>query len=121
MNLKLKTDPKLPHHYIIGVCVHPATAGKDAGKMYLKYRPIHFTNKDVEKMQHAAMLSVDKLFKTSNAEAIAAVGCEKLSHGLSSMKMAAAANLCTIHHFSTEFETDEESFETIVNLANNLN
>jgi hypothetical protein len=121
MNLKLKTDSKLPHHYIIGVCVHPATAGKQAGKIYLKYRPIHFTNKDVESMQHAAMLAEDKLFKTTNSEAIAAVGCERLSNELSSMKMAASANQCTLHHFSTEFETDEESFETIVKLANNLN
>jgi hypothetical protein len=121
MNLKLKTDSKLPHHYIIGVCVYPATAGKQAGKIYLKYRPIHFTNKDVESMQHAAMLAEDKLFKTTNSEAIAAVGCERLSNELSSMKMAASANQCTLHHFSTEFETDEESFETIVKLANNLN
>ena len=120
MNLKINTDPKLPHHYIIGVCVHPATAGKNAGKMYLKYRPIHFTNEDVEKMHHAAMLSIDKLFKTTNSEAIAAVGCEQLSNELSSMKMASAANQCTMHHFSTEFETDVESFEIIVKLANTL-
>lgn len=121
MNLTLKTDPKLFHHYIIGVAVHPATAGKEAGIMYLKYRPIHFTNEEVESMQHAAMLSVDKLFKTTNAEALAAGNCEKLANELSSVKMASMANQCTLHHFSSEFQMDEENFETIVNLANNLN
>ena len=119
MNLKIKTDPKLSHHYIIAVEVHPATTGKLAGQMFLKYRPIHFTNDEVEKMQYASMLSVDKLFKTSNSEAIEAVGCQELSSSLAAMKIAAAANQCTIHHFSSEFEIDEESLSTIVKAANN--
>lgn len=118
MNLKIKTDPKLFYHCIIAVEVHPATAGKLSGKMFLKYRPIRFTNVEVDKMQHAAMLSVDKLFKTSNSEAIATVGCQELSSALSAIKMAAAANQCSLHHFSSAFEIDEESLSTLVESAN---
>jgi len=118
MELKIKTDPKLFHHYIIAVAVHPATAGKMAGKMFLKYRPIHFTNDEVEKLQYAAMLSIDKLFKTTNSEAIESVDCQDLVYSLSAMKMGAAANQCTLHHFSSEFEMDDEDLGTIVNAAN---
>jgi len=121
MNLKLKTDPKLFHHYIIAVAVHQATAGKDAGKMYLKYKPIYFTNDEVKKMQYASVLFKDKLFKTTNSEAISAAGCEQLTSEISAIKMAVMANQCTLHHFSAEFEIDEDSFETIVNLANKHN
>jgi len=119
MNLEIKTDPKQPHHYIIAVAVHPATAGvKMAGKMFLKYRPIHFTNDDVENMQHAAIISKDKLFETTNSEALQMVGMTELASTISAMKMGAAANLCSLHHFSSEFEMDEESLATIVEAAN---
>ena len=69
-------------------------------------------------MQNAAMLANDKLFKTSNSEAIESVGCERLACELSSIKLSAVANQCTLHHFSTEFETDGDSFKIITNLAN---
>ena len=119
MNLQIKSDPKKPHHYIIAVAVHPATAGmKLAGKMFLKYRPIHFTNDDIESLQHAAIISKDKLFTTTNSEAFAMVGMTQFASEYSSFKMAAAANLCSLHHFSLEFEVDEEDFATIVNAAN---
>jgi len=118
MNLEIKTDPRLFHHYIIAVGIHPMIDRKEAGKMFLKYRPIHFTNDEVEKMQHAAMLSVDKLFKTTNEEAIKTVGCEELSSSLAAIKLGAAANQCTLHHFSCEFEMSEEDFEVIIKAAN---
>jgi len=121
MNLKLKTDPKLFYHSIIAIAVHPATSGKFAGKMFLKYRPINFTNEDIEKAQMAAILSVDKLFKTTSAEAVKVADCEELAVELSSFKMAAAANQCTLHHFSSEFEMDEDSLKSIVNAANTSN
>lgn len=117
MKLKLKTDPKLSHHNIIGVAIHPATAGKDAGKMFLKYN-IHFTNKDVVNVMNASILAEDKLFKTTNSEAIKAYGCERVAGEITALKMSARANQCTLHHFSTEYETDEEHFVTIVKLAN---
>jgi len=118
MNLKLKTDPKLFHHYIIAVGIHPMTAKKHSGEMFLKYRPIYFTNDDIENMQHAAMLSIDKLFKTTNQEAIRSVGCEQLSSSLAALKLGAIANQCTLHHFSAEFEITEEDFEVLIKAAN---
>ncbi len=118
MNIQIKTDPKLFHHYIIAVGVHPMTARKLAGQMFLKYRPIHFTNEDVKSMEHAYMLTKDKLFKTSNSEAFQAVGCEELSSSISGVKLAAHANHCTLHHFSSEHEMDEDDFVNIVKAAN---
>jgi len=118
MNLELKTDPNLFHHYIIAVGIHPMTDKTNAGKMFLKYGPVHFTNDDVESMQHAAMLSIDKLFKTTNQEAIRSVGCEQLSYSLAAMKMSAIVNQCTLHHFSAKFEMSEEDFEVLIKAAN---
>jgi len=118
MDLAIKTDPKLFHHYIIAVGMHPMTSKKHAGEMFLKYRPIHFTNNDVEGMQHAAMLSKDKLFKTSSLEAVKTVGLEELSASLSALKLGASANQCTLHHFSSEFEMSEEDFEVLIKAAN---
>ena len=117
MKFDIKTEPNFPHHYIIAVAIHPATSSK-AGTMYMKYRPVYFTNEDVEHIQHAAMLTVDKLFKTTDSEAFKCVGKVQLASQLSSLKLAASVNQCTLHHFSTEYETDEESFDNIVNLAN---
>jgi hypothetical protein len=118
MNFEIKTDPNIPHHYIIGVATYPATAGDNAGKLYLKYRPIHFTNKDVEDLQYASVLSKDKLFKTSDSQAISMVGKEQLASSLWAIKISADINQSTLHHFSCEFEVDEEWFENIVKSAN---
>lgn len=118
MKFEIKTDPALPHHYIIGVSVKPATSGNNAGKLYLKYGPLYFTNNDVEEVQHAVLLSNDKLFKTSHSEALAIVEKKSLVSFIWAMKVASGFNQCTLHHFSCEFETDTESFETIVKVAN---
>lgn len=118
MHIEIKTDPKLFHHYIIAVGIHPATAGEQAGKMFLKYTPIYFTNDDVESMQHAYMLTKDKLFKTTNAEAVKGVGCEELSSAIAGIKMGAFANQCTLHHFSSEVELKEDDLDNIVKAAN---
>ena len=118
MKLKLKTDPKLPYHNIIGVAVHPATAGKKAGKLFLKYN-VPFTNDDVLNIMHAAILSEDKLFKTTNSEAVKAYDCERVAGEMSAMQLSAKANECSLHHFSSEFEVQEEDLRIIVKLANN--
>jgi hypothetical protein len=119
MTIDLKVDKDRPHHYIIGVAIHPATSN-NAGKMYLKYRPVYFHNDDVEKVQHAIMLSRDKLFKTTGVEAVKATDCEKLVGTLSSLKLAAAANMCTLHHFSSEHKMDITDFEILINGAERL-
>ena len=115
--MKLKVDPKLPYHYIIGVGVKPSHDFKP-GELFLKYGPVRFTNKDVGKVQDAKILSEDKLFKTSRADAIKIHGCTDLIYSISTMKISASVNQCTLHHFSSEFPIDDEEFETIVNVAN---
>jgi hypothetical protein len=118
VDLKLKVDSNLFHHYIIAVAVYPADVREKAGELYLKYRPIHFTNNDIEKVQNAAMLVNDKLFKTSNSEAVKITSCEEIVREISGLKLAAAVNQCTIHHFSSSFEIEEENFVTIIKSAN---
>jgi len=100
---KLKVDPKLFHHYIIGVAIH-SMRSSHAGEMFLKYGPIYFTNDDVERVQDAALLSVDKVFKTSLKEAASIHDCNDLIMSLTALKLSASANDSSLHHFSCEFE-----------------
>jgi len=115
--MELKVDPKLPYHYLIGVAV-TAASDFEPGKLYLKYGPVRFTNKDVGNVQDAKLLSEDRLFKTSSADAIKIHGCSDLVYSIASMKISAAVNQCTLHHFSSEHPIDDEEFEMIVNVAN---
>jgi len=115
---ELKYDKSRPHHYIIAVGVHSLHSKRNAGKFFLKYRPVYFTNKDIEKVQHALMLSNDKLFKTSKQEAIQSCECDDLVYTLTCVRLGANMNNCTLHHFSSEQPMAEEDFDTIVDLAN---
>lgn len=116
---KLKTDPKLPHHYIIGVGMRDLIS-KNPGELYLKYGPVYFTNKEVESLRDAIMLSGDKLFPTTNKEALDITETSNLVHTLSSMKIAASANMVTLHHFasSLKLEEDRGHFEMLVKISN---
>ena len=115
--MQLKVDPKLPHHYIIGVEARTAL-DKKPGELYLKYGPIYFTNKDVVKVQDAKILSEDKLFRTTPGDAIRINKCGDIVHNLWSLRIAAQANQCTVHHFSSEYTLNDEVFETLVNVSN---
>ena len=115
--MDLKVDPRLPHHYIIGVAARTAK-DKNPGELYLKYGPIYFTNEDVVKVLDAKLLSEDKLFKTTRVDAIDINECGDLIYSLSSLRIAANANDCTVHHFSSEFEMDDDVFTTLVKVAN---
>lgn len=115
--VKLKTDPKLPHHYIIGVAMR-TLQDKNPGEVYLKYGPVYFTNEDVKQVGDAMMLSKDKLFPTTNKEALEITETRSLVHTLSSMKMSAKVNMVTLHHFASEFELEEGYFEGLVKLSN---
>lgn len=116
---KIKADPKLCHHYIIGVAMRSMNAGpKQRGKMFLKYGPIYFHHKDIENVQNAALMSIDKVFKTSPKEASEMYDCSSLVIGITGMKMAAAANQATLHHFSSEYEIDDDWFDGFVKNAN---
>lgn len=116
--IPLKIDSKLPHHYLIGVAMHSLRSGKDAGKMYLKYGPVHFTNKDVNKVLSAIMLSEDRLFKTSEKQALKIHGCSILVATIGAMRFAIRANEGSFHHFSSEYEIEDEWFASLVDLAN---
>lgn len=118
---KLKADPKLAHHYIIGVAVHPMKASPEMrGKMFLKYGPVYFHHNDIKNLQDAALMSVDKVFKTTSKEACEMYDCRQIVVALSGLKMAAAANEATLHHFSSEFEIPEDWWEGFVKNCNRI-
>lgn len=114
---EIKTDPNSPHHYLISVGVHTVQSATP-GKMFMKHGPLYFSNDDVVKMQGASIMSKDKLFKTSSKQALKNFGCTELAISISGMSLAAAANQCTIHHFSSPIKLDEKWFENLVDLAN---
>ena len=116
---EIKTDPKLPHHYLISVGL-TTMHDKEPGKMYLKHGPLYFTNDDVLKVQGAAIMSQDKLFKTSPKQAVENFGCGKLAVAIRGMQLAAAANQCSMHHFSSPYKLDDEWFVRLVDGANKM-
>lgn len=124
---ELKVDERLPHHYIIGVAVKPATSGQDAGKLFLKYGPVYFTNEDVEKVSDSLTLMNDKIYtdiyKMSGSQIHELTGCSQIIMSLIGLKLAAQANQATLHHFSCEHELTgaEKFFEGYVERANKYN
>jgi hypothetical protein len=112
----LKVDPKLPHHYIIGICMKPIT-DKNAGKIFLKYGPLHFTNADLVECYDAIKLSEDKAFKTSKSDALGIFDPKGIMDSISAMQEAARANMGTVHHFSTEYPIDDEWFVSFIETA----
>lgn len=115
--LELKIDDALPYHFLIGVAVHTMRS-KDRGKMFLKYGPLRFTNDDIRKIQDAALLSQDKLFPTSKSDAIKITGVEEFVSTFSAMQLSASVNQCSLHHFSSKYDIEDEWFETLVEAAN---
>lgn len=116
-DIKIKTLDERPHHYIIGVATYPATS-KNAGKRFLKYGPIYFTNHDVLKLRDVQLRLRDQVFKQSEREAMASEGVTDLVMSMTSMKLAANANCCTLHHFSSTDEISDDWFEVLVDAAN---
>jgi hypothetical protein len=118
---EMKADPKLPHHYIIGVSMYDMRSSpKRRGKMFLKYGPVYFHHKDIENVQDAAMMSVDKVFKTTPKEASDMFDCRNLVVAINGLKLAASANNSSLHHFSSAFKISDASdwFNGYVNNAN---
>lgn len=114
---KLKIDPKLPYHYFISVGVRTMNA-KNPGKMFLKHGPLKFMNDDVKKVQNAAMISNDKLFPTTNKEAIEMFGIGELTKSIWAMFIAASTNHCTVHHFSSDMPFPDNFWDGFVARAN---
>jgi len=119
----LKIDPKLPHHYIIGVAMHPMKSSMP-GKMFLKYGPVYFTNKDVAQVSDSLTLINDeiytKIYNMSPSEIYIMTDCSELVMSMIGLKIAAQANQATIHHFSSEWEVKESEnfFDGLVSRAN---
>jgi hypothetical protein len=115
----LKADPNFPHHYIIGVAMRDMKS-HNPGEFFLKYGPVYFHHDLIIDIQNAAMLSTDKVFKTTSKEAADAFGCREFIASFHGLRMAANANMATLHHFSSEFELVgvDEFFTNFVKEAN---
>lgn len=113
----IKADKRLFHHYIIAVGMDNDIRSEKCGRFYLKYKPIHFTHDDIEKVRDALMLSQDKVFKTTQKEASTLYECDELIHSLTCVKYACLANSLVLHHFSSQEEIEEEIFVGIVENA----
>lgn len=115
----LKADPNIPHHYIIGVAITDMRS-KNPGQFYLKYGPVYFHHDQIVDIQDAAMLSADKVFKTTSKEAAEAFNCREFVIMFHGLRMAAMANHATLHHFSSEFELEnyDDWFVDFVKRAN---
>lgn len=113
----LKIDSSLPYHYLIGIAIH-SMRSKNAGKMFLKYGPIYYTNDDVKRMSNVISRCTDKVYVQTQEEAATAENCVDLIASISAMKLSCNANDCTLHHFSSAEKFDDESFELLVKLAN---
>lgn len=113
----LKIDPKMPYHYFISVGVKTMKSSTP-GKIFLKHGPLKFTNDDVKRMQDASIMSRDKLFPTTNKEAMKMFNVQDIVHAVWSMSVAAAANDCTVHHFSSDCPFPDDFWNGFVDRAN---
>jgi hypothetical protein len=114
---KLKADPNLPHHYIIAVAVKPIQS-KTPGNLFLKYRPFYIHHSQIEKLRDAAILTQDKLFSTTSAQALKIFGVYELAKTFSMFKVSCQVNMCSLFHFYSKFKIDEEWFKTFVKNTN---
>ena len=116
---KIKADPKIPYHYLIGVAIHTPHS-KECGNLYLKYF-LEFGHEDIEKVRTALRLSKDRMFPSgiTKEEAVKIAGCGQIIWAISAMKLSAGANQATIHHFSSTTPLDDKFFEGLVSRATN--
>lgn len=111
----LKVDPELPYHYIITLTVNYSKEMFESPTYRLKYF-LEFTNEDVENVRKAVMMASDKVFKTSEKEALEMFNCSELVGSLASMKLATSVNMGTLHHFSSREPLDDKYFEQMIEL-----
>ena len=115
---EIKANPKMPYHYIIGVAVKSAVE-KSYGELYLKYF-LEFQHEDIERLRTALRLIKDRMFPSGikKEEAIHIAGCEEILWSFAGMKIAAAKNQASLHHFSSPCKIDDKFFEDLVRSAN---
>jgi len=116
---ELKTEPNVPHHYIVSIGIKPMTSNS-YGQLFLKYRPFYFNNTHIEKFRDVLLRTQDKLFKTTQLQALKIYNLDIIAQEFNSFKMASMVNDCTLHHFSCEFKLDrpEKVFAEFVKIAN---
>lgn len=106
-------------HFTLVSVGHKNPLYVDDGKiLYLRYRPVSFTSKDIKNVELAKWLSQTELIPTSINEALKIFDVEEISHTVQMLILAAKTNGATIHCFKTEFPMSEEDCETLVNVAN---
>jgi len=110
---------KKKYHYLLGVAVHSAREEK-AGDFFLKYF-LKYTEKDVEAVNQAIEMSKNEMWEATIEEALKAYNKSGLISLLQGLLLSSEANDATLHHFVTEYKTEEKVFETIVSLANSCN
>lgn len=111
----LKVDPELPYHYIVGLALNISKELFGSQTYQLKYL-YRFTNDDVERLRKAVMMSSDKVFKTTQKEALEMFDCSEIVHAIASMKVAISVNMGTLHHFSSKEPLDDSYFESLIEL-----
>ena len=105
------------YHYIIWVAAHSALAGEKAGKLYMKYF-LSYTKEEIHEFNIAQTMIKNEMWPTTTKEALEGTKCSEVMGSLYGLKLSAQANQATIHHFTTEFETEAKFFESLVDLAN---
>jgi hypothetical protein len=115
---EIKADPNLPYHYIIGVSIHTPFS-KDYGKLYLKYF-LEFHHEDIEKVRTALRLSKDRKFPSgiTQSDALKIADCESIVGSIHALKISAASNNATMHHFSSPVKLEDSFFEDLIDRAN---
>lgn len=117
LNFKIKADRSLPHHYIVGVEVTNAQSS-NPGRFRLKYGPVYYQHKDIEKIENCILRIKDELFRQSREDALRAEGLYEIAEQLAMMQLSCHANGCTIHHFSSAFQLEDEDIVTFIEAAN---
>ena len=114
--LTLNIEKGRPYHYIVGVATR-SMRSSNPGEIYMKYL-LRFTNEEIVRVRDAVRLSRDKLFPTTQKEALIVTDTSELVYSLSAMLRSASANDATLHHFSSDMEMKDEDLEMVVNAAN---
>ena len=119
---ELKADIKRPHHYFIAVASRSASSGLNrSGELFLKYGPMYFHHTDIENLRDVAIRTQDKLFPTSQLEALDMYeGLKEKVVLFSMMKVSSKVNLCSLHHFSSEHLIEDDWFASLVKNANKI-
>ena len=118
MNLyNLKIDEKLQHHYLLVIILNPLN-NQNPGELTIRCGPLYFNNDDVKRLRNAVILETDKLFKTETNEVTTIYNVHSLVNSISGMRTICAISEGTAHHFSSEYEIDNDFFHSLVKMAN---